>query len=156
MAQSIPNEKYIISARAEVTPDMIERARAAGISEDRIFATGSDKAKIAKIKELGINRHIDNKQSVINKLGSAGQIFESGGALSPKDLDPATLEKYLSDLRYLENSIKKGYRNNKWYPHASIEGGANTIAYGHKLQPGESFSSGLTEQQARDLQKKMF
>lgn len=83
MAQSMPNEKYIISARAEVTPDMIERARAAGISEDRIFATGSDKAKIAKIKELGINRHIDNKQSVINKLGSAGQIFESGKALSP-------------------------------------------------------------------------
>ena len=78
MAQSMPNEKYIISARAEVTPDMIERARAAGISEDRIFATGSDKAKIAKIKELGINRHIDNKQSVINKLGSAGQIFKDG------------------------------------------------------------------------------
>jgi hypothetical protein len=81
MAQSMPNEKYIISARAEVTPDMIERARAAGISEDRIFATGSDKAKIAKIKELGINRHIDNKQSVINKLGSAGQIFQDSGEL---------------------------------------------------------------------------
>lgn len=77
-----------------------------------------------------------------------------GGVLSPKDLDPDTLKKYLSDLRSLENSIKKGYRNNKWYPHSSIEGGANTIAYGHKLQPGESFSSGLTEQQARDLQKK--
>ena len=81
MAQSMPNEKYIISARAEVTPDMIERARAAGISEDRIFATGSDKAKIAKIKELGINRHIDNKQSVINKLGSAGQIFQDSEKL---------------------------------------------------------------------------
>ena len=77
-----------------------------------------------------------------------------GGVLSPKDLDPDTLKKYLSDLRSLENSIKKGYRNNKWYPHSSIEGGANTIAYGHKLQPGESFSSGLTEQEARDLQKK--
>jgi hypothetical protein len=81
MAQSIPNEKYIISARAEVTPDMIERARAAGISEDKIFATGSDKAKIAKIKELGINKHIDNKQSVVSKLGNIGQIFQEGGEL---------------------------------------------------------------------------
>jgi len=81
MAQSMPNEKYIISARAEVTPDMIERARAAGISEDKIFATGSDKAKIAKIKELGINKHIDNKQSVVSKLGNIGQIFQEGGEL---------------------------------------------------------------------------
>lgn len=81
MAQSMPNEKYIISARAEVTPDMIERARAAGISEDKIFATGSDKAKIAKIKELGINKHIDNKQSVVTKLGNIGQIFQEGGEL---------------------------------------------------------------------------
>jgi len=80
--------------------------------------------------------------------------YAPGGELSPKDLDPATLEKYLSDLRGLENSIKKGYKNNKWYPHASVEGGAKTIAYGHKLQPGESFASGLTEQEARDLQKK--
>jgi len=88
------------------------------------------------------------------KKGGNINNYAPGGELSPKDLDPATLEKYLSDLRGLENSIKKGYKNNKWYPHASVEGGANTIAYGHKLQPGESFASGLTEQQARDLQKK--
>lgn len=86
--------------------------------------------------------------------GSSVANYAPGGEFSPKDLDPATLEKYLSDLRVLENSIKKGYKNNKWYPHSSIEGGANTIAYGHKLMPGESFSSGLTEQQAKDLQKK--
>ena len=86
--------------------------------------------------------------------GSSVANYAPGGEFSPKDLDPATLEKYLSDLRDLENSIKKGYKNNKWYPHSSVEGGANTIAYGHKLIPGESFASGLTEQQARDLQKK--
>lgn len=89
-----------------------------------------------------------------NKKGGNINNYAPGGELSPEDLDPVTLEKYLSDLRGLENSIKKGYKNNKWYPHSSIEGGANTIAYGHKLQRGESFSSGLTEQQARDLQKK--
>lgn len=98
--------------------------------------------------QIGMYKYLSNK-----KEGGLSS-FKKGGLNSPKDLDPVTLEKYLSDLRGLENSIKKGYKNNKWYPHSSIEGGANTIAYGHKLQPGESFSSGLTEQQARDLQKK--
>jgi len=112
-------------------------------------------------KDGGIISEVSDKE--IKDLIAQGFIVEEinnsfkyapGGEFSPKDLDPATLEKYLSDLRVLENSIKKGYKNNKWYPHASIEGGANTIAYGHKLMPDESFSSGLTEQQARDLQKK--
>lgn len=96
----------------------------------------------------------ENNTEPQNKKGGNINNYAPGGELSPKDLDPATLEKYLSDLRGLENSIKKGYKNNKWYPHASVEGGRKTIAYGHKLQPGESFASGLTEQQARDLQLK--
>lgn len=80
MAKNTPSaDKYIISARPEVTPDMIARAREAGIPDDRIFAMGSDEAKVAKIRELGIDRHIDNKQSVVNKLGFTGQLFQNGG-----------------------------------------------------------------------------
>lgn len=80
LAKSIPSsDKYIISARPQVTPDMIQRAEQAGIPKNRIFAMGSDEAKVAKIQELGINRHIDNKQSVIDRLGFKGQLFENGG-----------------------------------------------------------------------------
>ena len=73
------SDMYIVSARPYVTEDMIQRAEEAGIPQNRIFATGSDEAKLAKIKELGIGTHIDNKKSVIKKLGSKGRLFQEGG-----------------------------------------------------------------------------
>jgi hypothetical protein len=100
MAMNIPNDqKYIVSARGEVTPGMIDRARNAGISEDRIFAMGSDEAKVAKVKELGIDRHIDNKQSVVDQLGTNGQLFKAGGQSSSNDyiemeLSPEEIQVY--------------------------------------------------------------
>lgn len=60
-------------------------------------------------------------------------------------------QKYLEDLKFLENGVKSGFKNGKWFPHSSFEGGTPTIAYGHKLQPGEDFSKGLTEAEAHQL-----
>lgn len=81
--------------------------------------------------------------------------YAAGGAASPLDLDPETMQKYLTTLKNLENNVKKGYKNNKWYPHPSVEGGADTIAYGHKLLPGEkNLYQGITEEQASALQQK--
>jgi hypothetical protein len=80
--------------------------------------------------------------------------FAPGGINTPADLSPENLNYYLTKLRFLENSVKKGYKNKKWYPYESIEGGADTIAYGHKILPGESFDKGITEAQAKRLQKK--
>jgi GH24 family phage-related lysozyme (muramidase) len=62
-------------------------------------------------------------------------------------------------LKTYENSInnpKGGYNKElkKWYPHKSIEGGTDTIAYGHKLLKGEDFSKGLTDEEATQLLKK--
>jgi hypothetical protein len=79
--------------------------------------------------------------------------FAPGGINTPTDLSPENLNYYLAKLRFLENSVKKGYKNKKWYPYESIEGGNDTIAYGHKILPGESFDKGLTEAQARKLQR---
>jgi hypothetical protein len=80
--------------------------------------------------------------------------FAPGGINTPTDLSPENLNYYLTKLRFLENSVKKGYKNKKWYPYESIEGGNDTIAYGHKILPGESFDKGITEAQAKRLQKK--
>lgn len=60
-------------------------------------------------------------------------------------------QSYLDDLKFLENGIKKGYENGIWKPHKSVEGGLDTIAYGHKLKKGESFKKGLTEEEANKL-----
>ena len=58
---------------------------------------------------------------------------------------------FVTYLMGVENSVRKGFKNGKWYPHQSVEGGSPTIAYGHKIKPGENFNAGLTEQQAMAL-----
>lgn len=73
---------------------------------------------------------------------------------------PRASEKSLVDtLKHYENSFnnpKGGYNKakSKWYPHHSIEGGSDTIAYGHKILPGENFSNGITDIEATQLLKK--
>ena len=71
------NTIYIISARGH-KDGMINTAKELGIPESRIYATGSNKAKVEKIKELGINTHYDNNPDVIKELGSVGKLFTNG------------------------------------------------------------------------------
>jgi len=65
---------YIISARHD-KEGMLATAKSLGIPENRIYATGSNKAKIEKIKELGITKHFDNNEAVIKQLGNIGVLF---------------------------------------------------------------------------------
>lgn len=58
---------------------------------------------------------------------------------------------FLNYIKKVENGVGKGFKDGRWYPHVSVEGGAKTIAYGHKIQPFEDFSEGLTEEEALDL-----
>lgn len=67
-------ELYIISARQDKAP-MLKVADKLGIPHDRVFATGSNKAKLEKIKELGIQRHFDNNKQVVESLGNRGVQF---------------------------------------------------------------------------------
>lgn len=65
---------YIISARHNIG-GMESKAKELGINPNNIFATGSNKAKISKILELGITTHYDNNSDVISELGSIGRKF---------------------------------------------------------------------------------
>lgn len=65
---------YIISARNDVE-GMLSVAEDLGIPKGRVYATGSNKAKVEKIKELGITKHYDNNADVVNELGSIGSKF---------------------------------------------------------------------------------
>lgn len=67
-------ELYIISARQDKEP-MLKRADELGIPHSRVYATGSNKSKIEKIKELGIKQHHDNNEDVIKELGEIGVNF---------------------------------------------------------------------------------
>ena len=75
---------YIISARQD-KEGMLTTADELGIPHLRVYATGSNKAKIEKIKELGIDKHIDNNADVINELGSIGSKFQFQFAIQDED-----------------------------------------------------------------------
>ena len=60
---------YIISARQD-KEGMLSVAKELGIPESRVYATGSNKAKVEKIKELDISKHYDNNADVVKELGS--------------------------------------------------------------------------------------
>ena len=65
---------YIISARGE-KDGMLARANKAGIPDSRVYATGSNQDKVAKVKELGIEIHYDNNKDVVNQLEGIGRLF---------------------------------------------------------------------------------
>ena len=59
------NTIYIISATRHMS-ELLPTAKRYNIPESRVFATGSNKAKVEKLKELNIVRHYDNSQQVID------------------------------------------------------------------------------------------
>ena len=69
-------EIYIISAREE-KDGMLNKAETLGIPVGRVYAMGSNKAKIEKIKELNIVTHYDNNADVIRELGDIGKQFNN-------------------------------------------------------------------------------
>lgn len=74
LAKSLDGDLYIISARQSRT-GMLSTARSLGIPISRVYATGSNKEKIEKIKELGISKHYDNNMDVIKELKNVGIHF---------------------------------------------------------------------------------
>lgn len=67
---------YIVSARNLTTKEMIDLAKEYGFPATHIYTTGSNKAKVEKIKELGIKRHYDNNFNVVRELGPVGIRFD--------------------------------------------------------------------------------
>jgi hypothetical protein len=65
------NRIYIISARQDET-ELDKFGARYGIPLSRIYATGSNKAKVEKVLELRIAIHYDNNQDVIDQLPGIG------------------------------------------------------------------------------------
>ena len=75
LADSKKETLYIISARND-KKGMLSTAKMLNIPESRVYATGSNKAKVEKIKELGIDKHYDNNPDVISDLPNIGILFK--------------------------------------------------------------------------------
>jgi hypothetical protein len=72
---------YIISARNDVD-GMLGVAENLGIPKSRIYATGSNSAKIQKVKDLEITKHYDNNADVVKELDGIGKKFAQQFAFS--------------------------------------------------------------------------
>ena len=112
---------YVITARDKITPQMIERAEAAGIPKENIIPAGSDQEKVRIIKENNITKHIDNKDSVIKALGDKGELFAPD---KYPDLKADFVEMELSDDDL--NKLREGgfiidkYPNAKYYQDGGV------------------------------------
>lgn len=68
------NDVYIISARGDKS-GMLAVADELGIPHGNVYATGSNKSKEEKIKELNIKTHYDNNPDVVKALPGIGNKF---------------------------------------------------------------------------------
>ena len=114
------NTLYIISARAELT-GMIQTATELGIPESRVYATGSNKAKVEKIKALGIDKHYDNNPDVIKELGSIGSKFKIAEQFAIVNED----EHIISGALMLADELI--YRDNERFGKHYVKFSAETI-----------------------------
>ena len=67
---------YIISARS-TSSKLNDKADELGIPHSRVYAMGSNKAKVEKVIELEIDIHYDNNENVVNDLPDVGRLFKS-------------------------------------------------------------------------------
>ncbi|CAB5218813.1 Phage-like element PBSX protein, XkdF [uncultured Caudovirales phage] len=109
---------YIISARQEVQ-NMLGTAKELGIPESRVYATGSNKAKVEKIKELGITKHYDNNADVVKELGSIGSKFNYFFQVISED------EHIISGPLMIADELI--YRNNEKFGEHYVKFSADTI-----------------------------
>lgn len=109
---------YIISARQDVQ-NMLGTAKELGIPESRVYATGSNKAKVEKIKELGITKHYDNNADVVKELGSIGSKFNHFFQVISED------EHIISGPLMIADELI--YRNNERFGEHYVKFSADTI-----------------------------
>ena len=70
--------KYVITARSkDASQGVYEVTDKLGIPRSRVIFAGSNKEKVRKVNELGIDKHIDNNDKVVKDLGTKGKIFSS-------------------------------------------------------------------------------
>jgi len=80
------------------------------------------------------------------------------GQVQETDGETSSTSDLIEPMKYEENRGGTGKKDGKWFPFGSVEGGTDTIAYGHKLTKAEvkagTYKDGITEEEATALLKK--
>ena len=98
------DEVYVISARDSKENIDIN------LPSDHIFATGSNTAKVEKVKALGISKHYDNNPDVVKALGSIGQKFKMQFAIQDEEKRIVTGAAMIADLPiYRRDDVRGEY-----------------------------------------------
>lgn len=146
------NELYIISARIS-KEGMLSVAQELNIPANRVFATGSNKRKVEKVKELGIAKHYDNNIQVVNELPGIGKRFiESAFKKKQKrvifneDFDLETVKKY-KELGYkvhIRSARKIKRKDNKvWNKLKSVGLTEDAIVFGEVKELNDRYDYDL-------------
>lgn len=90
------SEVYIISARGS-KEGIYPLADKLGIPHNRIYATGSNRAKVDKIKQLRINKHYDNNADVIKELGRIGKKFSFDYDYTDEEIEVKKLLEFIKE-----------------------------------------------------------
>tara|TARA_B110000858_G_scaffold47108_1_gene54311 strand:+ start:323 stop:1201 length:879 start_codon:yes stop_codon:yes gene_type:complete len=93
---------------------------------------------IEEVKELNsISKALSGAEEEATSLSNWGDAYYNVDA-SNMNMNPWTNQgDFHSLIQDLENEKKEGWTGNHWAPHNSVEGGNQTIAYGHKLSDVE-------------------
>ena len=106
---------------------------------------------------IGLSALLPNTGQADTKQVAHAPIKHSTVSKTPAvDIFKDSIETIIKSYENSKSNPAGGYNKSeaKWYPHKSIEGGSDTIAYGHKVVSGEDFSDGITDGEALSLLKK--
>lgn len=76
--------------------------------------------KLKKVIDL-----LKKKRDTLKEMDTPPAIVQSAHSFS---------KEFVEYMKSVENLNRVGFKDGKWYPHASFEGGLPTIGYGHKIK----------------------
>lgn len=103
-----------------------------------------------------------NAKQIKSATGNNGKFGKNTSDITKEGMDtPPVIDRssqdfspdFINYIKTVENGSKVGFKNGKWFPHKSPEGGLPTIAYGHKLTDNEveRLSKGISDSEAEKL-----
>ena len=107
--------------------------------------------QVGKLPSVPEDKTPKQKVKVQPSVAPTKKAIEPTSKPKKRRVDSEIENDFKEVLKLEENARKVGFSNGLWKPHKSVEGGADTIGYGHKLQKGEDFSKGITEKEALEL-----
>lgn len=112
---------------------------------DRLDSMGNQ-----DFRQQKIGKSIEKLRKLKNNWQALWKTVDEVVDVPPAQIQASsTINKdFINYIKNIENGTKSGYKNGKWYPHKSPEGGMPTIGYGHKIKDQSElrrFNGGISD-----------